>query len=312
MYAKSADFFLLIIISLLFSGCNADSKVKHDREKDLISFKPVLKISYTEVSRRFSNGLSFNKFGYQMEPQWKLRIDSNDSVSLFSPEKHRFLNFPLTRGHDSIFNVARTWLKVRKMNSDSLVFELLKAYGDTIETKGVKTYMTFYADSYIKNTLHTDTSILKRPSHKDSLYITSLVKLADQDLSKAFPARQPVSFISKSPSVTLKTQKVESNFYNHFDTAEDYLSPIFYITVRKAYTDFYYSFSVLVDEKGGVHYGEPLIPFTDENYKKNYVHSSKAVLDSYLKFYLRAVPGRTLGIAHASIVSIHVQGKKGS
>lgn len=304
--------FFLLIVSLLIQSCKPQTKVKHGGEKDLISFKPILKTSYTEISRRFATGLSFNEFGYQLEPQWKLRFESNDSLSLYSPKKNRFINFPLTRGYDSIFNVARTWLKVRKMNSDSLVFELLKAYGDTIETKGIKTYMTFYADNFIKNKLHTDTAILKRPSRKDSLYITSLVKLANSDFSKAFPARQPVSFSSKSPLVTLKTQKVESNFYNHFDTAEDYLSPIFYITVRKAYADFYYSFSVLVDEKGQVHYGEPLIPFGDENYKKNYVHSSKAVLDSYLKFYLQVVPGKTLGLAHASIVSIHVEGKKGA
>jgi hypothetical protein len=287
--------FFLLIVSLLVQSCKPHTKVKHGGEKDLISFKQILKTSYTEISRRFSNGLSFNEFGYQLEPQWRLRFESNDSLSLYSPEKHQYINFPLTRGYDSIFNVARTWLKVRKMNSDSLVFELLKAYGDTIETKGIKTYMTFYADNYIKNKLHTETSILKRPSRKDSLYITSLVKLANQDLSNAFPARQPVSFS-----------------FNRFDTAENYLSPIFYITVRRAYADFYYSFSVLVDEKGQVHYGEPLIPFTEENYKKNYIHSSKAVLNSYLKLYLKAVPGKTLGLAHASIVSIHVEGKKGA
>lgn len=312
MNTKSVYFFLLLIVFLLIQSCNPKNKVKYGGEKDLVSFKPVLKIGYTEVSRRFSNGLSFNEFGYQLEPQWKLHFESNDSVSLYSPEKHRFINYPLTRGYDSIFNVARAWLKVRKMNHDSLVFELLKAYGDTIETKGVKTYMTFYADNYIKNALHSDTGLLKRPSRKDSLYITSLAKLANSDPGKAFPARQPVSFGSKSSVVTLKTKKAEANFFNNFDTAEDYLDPTFYITVHKAYADFYYSFSVLVDEKGQVHYGEPLIPFTDENYKKNYVHSSKAVLDSYLKFYLRAVPGRTLGLAHASIVSIHVEGKTGA
>ncbi|MGI4752025.1 MAG: hypothetical protein ACRYFB_15435 [Janthinobacterium lividum] len=312
MNTKSVYSLFLFIVSLILSACTPKNKVKHGGEKDLISFKPVLKTSYTEVSRRFSNGLSFNEFGYQMEPQWRLRFVSDDSASLYSPEKHRFINFPLTRGYDSIFNVARTWLKVRKMNSDSLVFELLKAYGDTIETKGVKTYMTFYADNYIKNALHSDTGLLKRPSRKDSLYITSLAELPNSDSSKAFPARHPASFSSKSHLITLKTHKVEGNFFNHFDTAEDYLSPILYITVHKAYADFYYSFSVLVDEKGQVHYGEPLIPFTDENYKKNYVHSSKAVLDSYLKLYLRAVPGRTLGLAHASIVSVHVEGKTGA
>ncbi len=312
MNKNSAFSFLLLTVSLLLLACNPKNKVKHGGEKDLISFKPVFKTSYTEVSRRFSNGLSFNEFGYQLEPQWKLRFDSNDSVNLYSPVKHRFINYPLTRGYDSIFNVARAWLKVRKMNSDSLVFELLRAYGDTIETKGVKTYMTFYADNYIKNTLRTDTAILKRPSRKDSLYIASLVSSSISDPGKAFPARQPVSFISKSSMVTLKTQKAEANFFNNFDTAEDYLSPTYYLTVHKAYANFYYSFSVLVDEKGQVHYKKPLIAFLEENYKKNYVRSSKAILDSYLKFYLKAVPGRTLGLAHASVVNIYVEGKTGA
>lgn len=312
MNTKSAKFFFLLIISLLFSGCNFDNKVKHGGKEDLISFKAVLKISYTEVSRRFSDGLSFNEFGYQLEPQWKLRFVSNDSVSMYSPAKHRFIIFPVTRGYDSIFNIARTWLKVKKMDPDSLVFELLKAYGDTIETKGVKTYMTFYADRYIKNVLHSDTGILKRPSRIDSLYIASMAKLANNNFSKAFPARQPVIFICKSHLITIKTRRAESNFFNNYDTAEDYVNPVFYITINKAYADFYYSFSVLVDEKGQMHYGEPLIPFVEENHKKNYVHSSKSILNSYLKFYLKPVPGRTLGVAHASIVSIHVEGRTGT
>lgn len=312
MNLKSACAFLLLAILSLFSGCNSNNKVKHSGKKGLISFKPVLQTSYTEVSRRFGNGLSFSAFGYQLEPQWKLRFVSNDSVSLYSPAKHRFINFPLTRGYNSVFNVARTWLKVRKMSQDSLVFELLKTYGDTIETKGVKTYMTFYADRYIGGVLHADTGSLKRPSRKDSTYIDSLVKLANSDPDKAFPARQPVSFISKSSLVTLKTQKAESSFFNNFDTAEDYLDPTFYITVHHAYADFYYSFSVLVDEKGQLQYGKPLVAFLEANYKKNYVRSSKAILDSYLKYYLRAVPGRTLGWAHASVVNIHVEGKSGA
>jgi hypothetical protein len=59
----------LLIITLIYTGCKPVPVVKHGGEKDLISFKSVEGISYTEISRRQKNGLSFNEYGFQLEPQ---------------------------------------------------------------------------------------------------------------------------------------------------------------------------------------------------------------------------------------------------
>jgi hypothetical protein len=302
---------LLLINATIIVGCNNNNPkiVKHNGEKDLISFKSIEGISYTEVNRRQKNGLSFNEYGYQLEPQWKLNFVSDDSVSIYSLNKKRFFNFPLSRGYDSVFNTIRTWLKVRKMSKDSLVLEMLKAQNDTVDITGAGVYMTFYADNYVKNVLRSDTTILRRVSRKDSLFIKSLVIKANTDIKKAFAARQPVAFISKSPSIKVEKWKAEGGLLNNFDTSDDYFDPTYNITINKAHTNFYYSFSVYVDDKGQMHYGEPLIAFTGESFRENYIHESQAVMNSYLKYYLQVIPGKTLNMPHTSLINIHVEGK---
>jgi hypothetical protein len=298
---------LLLINATIIIGCSNNNPhiVKHNGEKDRISFKSIKGINYTEINRRLKNGLSFSEYGYQLEPQWKVNFVSDDSVSIYSFIKKRFLNFPLSRGYDSVFNTARTWLKVRKMSKDSLVLEILKAQNDTVDITGAGVYMTFYADNYVKNVLRSDTTTLRHASRKDSLYIKSLVIKANTDIKKAFAARQPVAFISKSPSVKVEKWKAEGDLLNNFDTSDDYFNPTFNITINKAHTNFYYSFSVYVDEKGQMHYGEPLIPFAGENY----IHFSQGVMNSYLKYYLQVIPGKTLNMPHTSLINIHVEGK---
>ena len=301
---------LLLINATIIVGCNNNPRiVKHNGEKDLISFKSIEGISYTEVNRRQKNGLSFNEYGYQLEPQWKINFVSDDSVSIYSLNKKRFFNFPLSRGYDSVFNTIRTWLKVKKMSKDSLVLEMLKAQNDTVDITGAGVYMTFYADNYVKNVLRSDTTILRRVSRKDSLFIKSLVIKANTDIKKAFAARQPVAFISKSPSIKVEKWKAEGGLLNNFDTSDDYFDPTYNITINKAHTNFYYSFSVYVDDKGQMHYGEPLIAFTGESFRENYIHESQAVVDSYLKYYLQVIPGKTLNMPHTSLINIHVEGK---
>ena len=186
---------------------------------------------------------------------------------------------------------------------------MLKAQNDTVDITGAGVYMTFYADNYVKNVLRSDTTILRRVSRKDSLFIKSLVIKANTDIKKAFAARQPVAFISKSPSIKVEKWKAEGGLLNNFDTSDDYFDPTYNITINKAHTNFYYSFSVYVDDKGQMHYGEPLIAFLDEGFRKNYVHLSQSVMNSYLKYYLQVIPGKTLNIPHTSLINIHVEGK---
>ena len=300
-----------IVLTLFCLGCKHRNIVKHNGEKDLISFKPVFGISYTEIARRSRNDLSFNSFGYQLEPQWKMQFVSNDSTSIYSPTKKQFINFPLSRGYDSIFNTARTWLKVKTMTKDSMIIELLKAYGDSVDTRGAKVYMVFYADNYIKNVLRGDISKCKSPSRKDSLYIQWLADSANKNVDKAFAARQPVDLKSKSTLVTISKRHTEPTMLNNFNTSDDYMGPEFDITVDKTYVNFYYSFSIFVDPAGQIHYGKPLTAFSEKSYEENYIHLSTAVMNSYLKYYLNFIPGKTLGIVHTSEIAVHVKGNRG-
>lgn len=305
---KTTILFLIISVAFIYTGCR-----RRDVEKrQLISFKSLNGIDYTEVRRYMKNGLSFNEYGYQLEPQWKLRFVSDDSVSVYSPIKNKFLNFPLSRGYDSIFNAARAWFKVRKMNKDSLVFEILKFQNDSIDISGAKVLMKFYANDYIKNTLHSDSTILRRPSRKDSLFIKKLADQANRNPAKAFAAREPAQLIPKSPLASIEARRTKPDMMNNFDTSDDYLDPEYFITIKKAYQDFYYSFTIIVDYKGGMHYGKPLVAFQDQSFAKDYIHTSQAVLNSYLNYYFNVVPGTTLGIPHTSIVSVHVKGIAGN
>jgi hypothetical protein len=303
---------LLLTLSIFINpACKQPPIVKHNGEKDLISFKPVWGIVYSEISRRTADGLSFTEYGYQMEPQWRINFVSNDSASIYSPTKGKFINFPLTRGYDSIFNTARTWLKVKVMDRDSLKLEMIDSYGDTVDTRGTKMYMTFYADEYIKNTLHTDTAILRRANRKDSLFIRALSDAANNDYTKAFAGRQPAVLTSTNPLVKVKKWVAEGDLFNHFDTSGDYMNPTFDIAINKAYANFYYSFSVYIDADGQMHYNKPLVPFVGESLRDDYIRLSTAVMNNYFKHYLKVTPGKTLNMPHASQISIHVQGKTG-
>jgi len=298
-----------IVLTLFCLGCKQRNIVKHNGEKDLISFKPLFGISYTEIARRSQNGLSFNNSGYQLEPQWKMQFVSNDSARIYSPTKKQFINFPLTRGYDSIFNTARTWLKVKTMTKDSMIIEMLKADGDSVDTRGAKVFMVFYADNYINDVLHGNLSKYKSPSRKDSLYIKSLTDIANKDYNEAFAARQPVELKSRSALVTVTRRHSEPTMLNNFNTSDDYMRPEFDITVNKAYAYFNYSFSIIVDTAGQLHYGKPIIFFLEKERIPAYNHYSTAVMNSYLRYYLNFIPGKTLGIAHASEIAVHVKGR---
>ncbi|HEY0246507.1 MAG TPA: hypothetical protein VGC01_13145 [Mucilaginibacter sp.] len=305
---KTCGLILLILITLVNAGCKRKGIVAHNGAKDLISFKSIQGITYTEVARRMKNGLSFNEYGYQLEPQWKMSFISDDSTRIYSPIKKQLINFPLSRGYDSIFNTARTWLKVKKMNKDSLMLEILNYKNGLIDVTGAKVYMILYADNYIKNTLHSDSTILRRPSRRDSAFISKLVVKANSDYKKAFAARQPVQLISRSPMVRAVQRKTVPTIQNNFDTSDDYLDPTFDIVINKAYRDFYYSFSVYVDDKGNMIYGIPLVPFTDSDFEVAYIKESQDIMNTYFKYFFKIIPGSTLGMPHTSIISVHVKG----
>jgi hypothetical protein len=303
------SYLLVAAFFTVFVSCKYRPDGPGHGEKPIISFKSIEGIYYTEVARRQKNGLSFNEYGYYLSPDWKLRFVSDDSAALYSPVKKKFLNFPLALGTDSVFNTGRAFLKVVKMSKDSLLLELLEPKGDSIDIHKSRVSMLFYADNYIKNKLHSNIADVQKASRKDSIFIKGLVSKANANITKAFAAQQPVQLISKSPQVSIVKRKAVPDFLNKYSTADDYLDPTFDITINKAYQDFFYTFSVYVDNKGQMLYRKPLVGFMgDTEAEKSYIRISTAIMNTYLKIYLTTIPGQTLGFKHPSIITLNVRG----
>ncbi|RYY37689.1 MAG: hypothetical protein EOP46_01740 [Sphingobacteriaceae bacterium] len=300
----------LLPVILLVAACQQAPKTHADKVAEgLLSFEKVFNIDYTEVYRRQANGLVFNEYGYQLEPQWRVNFVSNDSVRIFSPKKGRYFNFALSRGYDSIFNTARVWFKARKMTKDSLLLEILETHGDSLDVNGAKVYLTFYANNYIKNVLKTDAATLQRPRREDTLYVKKLIAASDTNFKKAFAGREPVEFVSNSLNATAKPIETPETIFNMYNP-EDYLNPAYDVMIKKAYKNFFYTFKVVVDKTGGLHYVKPMIGFYDDEIKQEYIRTSKAIMDGYLKTFFTIIPGKTLGLPHASEITINIKGIK--
>jgi hypothetical protein len=300
-------------ISLLLSGFIALALAscgpsKPDKSK--ISFKSVEGITFLEVSRKQNNGLSYNEYGFHLLPDWKLRFVSADSAALYSPQKGKFFNFPLALGTDSVFNIAHAFLKMKVLSKDSLVFLLLEADGDSINLNKSRVTMRLYSEDYIKNKLHTDLATLQRAGKQDSVYVRGLIAKANADITKAFAASQPVQLISKNPNLAVNKQKATPSLIdNKYSTDDDYLNPVYDIVIHKAYQDFNYSFEATIDSAGTWHYNKPLVGFMDDKKAHDsYVRVSTGVMNTYLRLFLTTIPGSTLGMKHASTISVNVRG----
>jgi len=109
-----------------------EEKRKADAIKAKALLKGILGIKYTEVKRTFDNGLSFSPVGYQLVPEWRISFPSVDSVNIYSPKKKRFLNTPVIFDHDSVYNVAWAWLKLKYIKKDSIQFMVLHVHNNII------------------------------------------------------------------------------------------------------------------------------------------------------------------------------------
>ncbi len=294
---------LFILVSLIQTSC----KQKPEDQKK-IRFGPVIGIHYTEVRRRLNTGRSFDNHGYEVSPTWKMFFLPKDSAGVFSPDSNRFLTFPVTIDHDSLFNVANTWLKAKIITKDSLVFQVLAVEGKMVRFARSTVYMTFYADDYIK-TLKTSLVDMQKTDHADTLFVQKMAAQANKYPDSLFAARVPVVLQSRSPFVKVEKEKVIASRENRFDTSESYLDPVYDITIHHAYQDFGYSFTVLVDTNGQMHFRESLVYIFPE-FKESTIRVIKGIIDGYLKVYIAAKPGNTLGITHNSLISLYVAGRK--
>jgi len=313
----SRNLFVLFIFILLSAGkCNRglrkieEGKARKQeaalRTKNLI--KTIKGISYTEVSRKFDNGLCFSPVGYQLVPEWKISFPSVDSVNIYSPKKGRYLNAPVVFDHDSIFNVAWAWLKLKQLSKDSLKFMVLHIKDNVIQDEKVHVFMTFYSNNFIKNVLHSDTAKLWAPGRRDSLYIRAKALLANTIPDSAFAGTDPAMLTAKSPLISIKKEAAPDavDGGKPYDT---YLLPTYNLMIHKAYDDFNYLFSAYVDENGKLIFRKSNQLMMPE-FAASTISTMKGITDGYLKLYLKVTAGKTLGIPHTSIILLNVSGEK--
>ena len=316
LYIKRSLLILFVFVLMFAGRCNRglraiqDEKAKKEAEgkrtKNLIN--TIKGISYTEVSRKFDNGLSFSPVGYHLVPEWKISFPSGDSVNIFSPKKNKFLNAPVVFDHDSIFNVAWAWLKLRYIKKDSMQFMVLHVHDNIIQDEKTHVFMTFYSNDYIKNVLHSDTTKLWKSTRKDTLYIQAKTALAHKIIDSAFAGTDPPQLTSKSKLVTVKKEDIPADV-DGGQSYDAYLSPSFDVVIHHAYTDFGYLFTAFVDEQGNLSFRKPSQASMPE-YRDATEAAMKGITDGYLKLYIKAKPAKTLGITHSSIIFLKVSGYK--
>ena len=292
-------YILLISISVIYSSCKTKPKGLNK-----VTFKPVWGIKYTEVKQRLANGRSFSKYGYQLEPLWQLTFLSDDTARLYATNTKSFANFHITNDHDSIFYMARSWFRAIKLTKDSLVFQVMKVESNVIYVSQSTLFTTLYSDDYIKNVLKTTPEKLRRPDRGDSLYVRYMITHPHKNPDSLFAARNPVVFKSKSPNVKVTKTEVFADETNRFSTTDSYLRPEYNIQINKAYKDFDYSFTAVVNEKGDIRFHKLLVA------NLNNISVLQAIIDGYLKPNLDVKPGNTLGMSQSSKVYINVKGRK--
>ncbi|RFZ85805.1 hypothetical protein DYU05_09485 [Mucilaginibacter terrenus] len=310
------NFIAVAAICLVLNSCGGDKKkgnkiytsIETD-ESVKPTFKPVWGIKYTEVRRNFQNGVSFNDDGYQLEPEWKFSFVSDDTVNIYHPRRSRFVNAPVMFDHDSLFNIAWAWVRLRKLSKDSIVFQVMKVEGKELMRDKSVVYMTMYANDYIKNVLHTDTSHAKRPTRADTLFIKHKTELALRDTDKAFAARDIAVLTSKSKNLTIERVNNIKDDEEQEGLIQDYMLPEYNIRIKNAYDDFKYAFSVRIDEKGTLHYLRS-VNYIFPEFLKSSNKAMKGIVDGYLKAYLDVKPGTTLGIPHPCFIIVNVNGTK--
>jgi hypothetical protein len=300
---------ILLSSLLLLAGCS-DTKKEHKKARPgRLDFNAIKDITFYEGKRRFNSGLSFNELGFQQEPSWVVKFKSNDTVEVYSPEEKKMFPFFITYDHGNVYNFAKNYFRIKKISKDSLVFQRLHLERKVI-SKDIQSdvHMTLYTKEVIEKKLKTTLSELQRPTTKDTIYIKRLTDKANRNpanADSAFAARVPVHF---SPvSDIIKVQKKDDNDPVMGITIYDYMFPRYKIEIARAYKDFGYEFSAVVDAKGKIHLGNfgNVIPEHRAARKK----TLQAIIDVYLHNLLRIRPGTTLGISHPSEIKLIVVGK---
>ncbi|SDM45435.1 hypothetical protein SAMN04488084_1073 [Pedobacter antarcticus] len=309
MQMRYLSFLTFCLITMLMA-CQQEKPVKKEIKDFKSGIESVKGIRYTEVKRRFSNGLSFDTTGFQQEPSWIIEFYSADTVLAWDPAQQKMQGFHLHHDHKDVYNFAKEWFRFKSVSKDSLVFQRLqvtsKAIADDIRSD---VNMTFYADSYIKK-LSSSAEVLQRPSKADTTFIKQMIERAERNPTNAdsvFAGRIPVQLIPRDNRI--QVQKISTvDKLNGRTEAYDYLYPRFRIIIPDSYKDFGFEFNVLVDSNGKMHLGKFYMNMPE--YKESRKKVLQGIIDVYLTSLLIIKPGTTLGLPHSSEITVSVKGKK--
>ena len=307
--------FLLILSSIL--SCRNDTTKKEgmsvqkaESSSSNLTFSDVKGIRFIEVKRRFKNGLSLNKDGFQQEPSWIIEVKKRDSIMVYSPTKNAMETVYLHFDHEKVYNFMREFFRVKLISKDSLVLQRLFVEGRVIAADDdyrSEVYSTYYSKDYIEKTLRTTASVLQRPTKADTLLIKGLSEKTYKDPFNeklAFAARNPVIFTPLSPSITVKKEK-KTDLSKHRAEVYEYMYPEYTIVINKCYKAFNHAMNVIVDANGKIMVKKVHYVLYPEAKKR----LLQGVVDVYFKNMLKVTPGKTLGIPHSSEVTIYIIGK---
>lgn len=296
---------LSLLVFFFLSSCHYITTINDEPDP---TFTAVKGIRYSEVYRRFGNGLSFHKTGFQLQPEWELYFSAEDSVKIFSPERQQFMPYRIFHSHKALFHFARDWFRVRHISKDSLVLQAMVLEARVVKEDLSDIYMTLYSKDYIEHVLKTKPEDLRIPSPEDSLFIKYRAIQANSEPDSAFAARNPVVLKSKSKILTVdKVSPAADPYLGYISRSEEYLYPEYKIQINKAYQDFQYTFQVIVDHNGKMMFKDFLVEVMPE-FLETKTKVVKGIIDVYLKNLLEVTPGNTLGYPHSSVINLNVKG----
>ncbi len=299
----------MLLVTLLFTSCYYISQLSEVR---VPSFEEVKGIKYSEVHRKFLNGLSIDDQGFHLEPEWQIYFTGDDSLKIFNKDKQEFTPYRIFHSHRDLYHFARNWFRVKHVSKDSIVLQVLKLDSRIVNEKASNVFMILYSDNYIKNTLHSTPELLRAPSSQDSLFAKYKAIIANSNPDSNFAARSPVIFKSKSKIASVRKIEPSLDPYLGFvNRTESYMSPEYVIYIDKAYRDFKYSFSVVVDHQGKMKFRRFMLNLFPE-FIETKTKVAHGIIDVYLKNLLEVTPGKTLGFPHSSTVNLHVIGRANS
>src|SRR5690554_1567954 len=297
---------LFILCVVFFSACTGPTKGNRDGKRP--PFLPIAGIDFYEARRSFDNGLSFDTIGFQQEPIWMLRFINNDTVSIYSPTLNMMGEYPIYYDHDSIFNFGTEWFRVKNLDKDSMLFQRLSVKGLRVKESLSNVYMKFYSERFIRDSLKNTVEELRKPNHADSVFIRKRVERANRNpmtIDSVFSARDGVQLRSINSNLSVSRYEYDPGEAIGKSLAYRYLYPEFNIEINKAYKDFYYSFSVFVDQYGKMTVGKFI---TSPEFEESREKVLQGIIDVYLQNWMETKPGTTLGMPHSTLIMLHVKG----